>query len=609
MITSKDLSDRSLRKFRLRTTLVVPFVLQIVAAVGLVWFIAYRSGQKAINDVASQLRTELSNRITEKLDSYIEIPKSINRLNATAFARGDIDVSNPRGEHLFWQQMQSYPTLSFMYCGDEEGGFFGVRRLSEQDPTQVILQFSNSDTNFIRQGFGFDSQGDRTMQQIGTFDKPFDPRTRPWYEAAKAAGGEVWSEIYLSFSTLFPTVTASVPVYDQTSTLIGVCATDFFLPQELSIFLQNLEIGKTGTAFIVERSGRLVATSSQEQMVTGSGEQSERLLATTSTNANIRGTAEYLNTQFSNLNQIQSVQQLDFKLNGERQYVQVVPFQDRNLDWLVILTIPEADFMAQINASQRNTLWLSLGALGVAIALGILTSRWITYPIMRVSQASEDIAAGNLDQHVQPSRIIEIEKLANSFNSMSHQLKNSFHLLKEKNEALRITEENYRSIFENALEGIFQSSPDGRFISVNPAMARMYGYDSPEEMIANVTEISSQVYVNPEGREEFQRHLDKYGKVHNWEYQVYRQDGSIIWVEEDTRAVYDTTGTILYYEGIIQDITERKYKEEQIKRQLEELKIEIDQKKREQEVAKITQSDYFRELQEEAESLRLDDDW
>jgi PAS domain S-box-containing protein len=609
MITAKRSGDRPVRKFRLRTTLVVPFVLQIVAAVGLVGFIAYRSGQQAINDVASQLRTELSNRITERLDSYIEIPKAINRLNATAFARGDIDVSNPRGEHLFWQQMQNYPTLSFMYCGDEEGGFFGVRRLSEQDRTQVVLQFSNSDTNFIRQGFGFDERGNLTTQQIGTFDKPFDPRVRPWYKAAKAAGGEVWSEIYLAFSTLFPTVTASVPVYDQANTFIGVCATDFFLPQELSIFLQNLEIGKTGTAFIVERSGRLVATSSPEPMVTGSGEQSERLLATASANANIRGTAEYLNTQFTNLSQIQSVQQLDFKLNGEKQYVQVVPFQDRNLDWLVILTIPEADFLAQINASQRNTLWLSLGALGIAIALGILTSRWITYPIMRVSQASEDIAAGNLDQHVKPSRIIEIEKLANSFNSMSRQLKNSFHLLKEKNEALRITEENYRSIFENALEGIFQSSPDGRFISVNPAMARIYGYDSPEEMIANITEISSQIYVDPHGRDEFQRRLDEYGNVHDWEYQVYRQDGSIIWVEEDTRAVYDTTGKILYYEGIIQDITERKFKEEQIKRQLEELKIEIDQKKREQEVAKITQSDYFQELQAEAESLRLDDDW
>jgi len=126
-------------KFRLRTTLVVPFVLQIIAAFGLVGWIAYRSGQQAVNDVASQLRTELTHRITERLESYVEIPKAINRLNATAFAQGDINVSNPKGEHLFWQQMQIYPTLSFVYCGDEQGGFFGVRRFAEQDSTEVVL--------------------------------------------------------------------------------------------------------------------------------------------------------------------------------------------------------------------------------------------------------------------------------------------------------------------------------------------------------------------------------------------------------------------------------------------------------------------------------------
>ncbi|MDB9375655.1 PAS domain S-box protein [Nodularia sphaerocarpa] len=711
------------RKLRLRTTLVLPFVLQIMAAVGLVGWIAYRSGQQSVDEVANQLRTELTNRITERLETNANIPKAINRLNATAFAQGDIDVSNPRGVHHFWQQLQLYETLSFVYCGDEQGGFLGVRRLSEQDSTKIVLQFSNADTNFMRQGFALDERGDRTVPS-GRFDQPFDPRVRPWYQAAKTTKGEVWSEIYLAFSTQFPTVTASYPVYDPANNaLIGVCGTDLFLPQELSLFLRNLKIGQTGTAFILERSGRLVATSSEEPMVTGEGETSERLLATDSTNSTIRGTAEYLQGRFGSLNDIQSVQQLDFHLHRERQYVQVVPFQDGNLNWLVVLTIPESDFMAQIHASHRNALGLSLVALAAAIAIGLFTSRWVTKPIQQIAQASDKLAQGELNQNVEPSPITEIDTLAGSFNGMAKQLKSSFDALrqseatnraivtaipdlmicakgdgtyldivgndgihevqgvrglnpgntvqeslppdlaelqmhhiqkalatgklqvyeqrltingharyeevrilvlgndevlimvrdisdrKQAEEALRIAEENYRSIFENALEGLFQSTPDGRFMNVNPALAEIYGYDSPSQMLESITDIGKQLYVDPEKRDEFRALIATEDTVSDFEYRCYCKDSSIIWTQIDARVVRDDRGQVLYYEGIVQDITERKRREEEIRRQLQELRIEIDQNKREKEVNMLTESAYFQEVQQELAQINLDEFW
>ncbi|MGA7952728.1 MAG: AAA family ATPase, partial [Gloeobacterales cyanobacterium] len=112
---------------------------------------------------------------------------------------------------------------------------------------------------------------------------------------------------------------------------------------------------------------------------------------------------------------------------------------------------------------------------------------------------------------------------------------------KQAEEALRIAEENYRSIFENALEGIFQSSLDGRFISVNPAMARIYGYDSPQEMMDTITNIATQVYVDPSDQAQFKRQLEENGQVKDFEYRVYQKDGQIIWIQEDTRAVCDNT--------------------------------------------------------------------
>ena len=131
-------------------------------------------------------------------------------------------------------------------------------------------------------------------------------------------------------------------------------------------------------------------------------------------------------------------------------------------------------------------------------------------------------------------------------------------------EALRRAEEKYRSIFENAVEGIFQTTPDGRYLNVNPALARLYGYESSHEVIEAVTDIRRQVYVDPDRRSEFERMLKGHDAVIGFEAQVYRKDGSVIWVSESARAVRDRQGTLLCYEGTVEDITERKRLEQQL---------------------------------------------
>jgi PAS domain S-box-containing protein len=174
---------------------------------------------------------------------------------------------------------------------------------------------------------------------------------------------------------------------------------------------------------------------------------------------------------------------------------------------------------------------------------------------------------------------------------------------------LRIAEENYRSIYENALEGIFQSTVERKFISVNPAMAQIYGYSSPQELMESIQDIRNQVYVDPADEEKCITQLNQRGEVTGFEYRVYRRDRSIIWVRENSRAVVDDGGKLLYYEGMLQDITERKRVETELRRQLEELRIEIDHQKREQDVASITQSGYFQEIQAAIAEVDLEEFW
>ncbi|MEN9260258.1 MAG: PAS domain S-box protein, partial [Thermostichus sp. HHBFW_bins_43] len=136
---------------------------------------------------------------------------------------------------------------------------------------------------------------------------------------------------------------------------------------------------------------------------------------------------------------------------------------------------------------------------------------------------------------------------------------------KQAEEALRQAEEKYRSIYENSLEGIFQTTPAGNYLSANPALARIYGYDSPEELIRELTDIEHRLYVDPRRRQAFVRELETVGSISRFESQVYRKDGSIIWISENARAVRDPQGQILYYEGFVEDITERKKVEQALR--------------------------------------------
>ncbi len=136
---------------------------------------------------------------------------------------------------------------------------------------------------------------------------------------------------------------------------------------------------------------------------------------------------------------------------------------------------------------------------------------------------------------------------------------------KRSEEARNTAEADYRAVFEHATIGIFQSSPEGRFLTVNPAMARIYGYDSAEEMLASITDIGSQLYVNQSSRQDFGRQLLERGEVTEFIGEDYRKDRSVIWTVTRARAVKDAQGGVLYYEGFISDITERMRAEEALR--------------------------------------------
>ncbi|MDQ4004614.1 MAG: PAS domain S-box protein, partial [Actinomycetota bacterium] len=129
----------------------------------------------------------------------------------------------------------------------------------------------------------------------------------------------------------------------------------------------------------------------------------------------------------------------------------------------------------------------------------------------------------------------------------------------------RRAEEKYRSIFENAVEGIFQTTVDGKFVTANPALARMFGYESPEELLAAISDVEDQLYVDPERRAEFGQLARGEGFVYGFEMQMYRKDGSVMWASANARAIRDDADEVVGYEGFVEDITQRKRAEEALR--------------------------------------------
>ncbi len=423
-------SIKSNKTLPLQFVLVVPFVLQIFAAVGLVGYLSFINGQKAVNDLANQLQREVSSRIDQHLDNYLTLPKQINELNADAVLTGKLNLRDFKasGRH-FWKQITVFKSVGFIFYALPSGEYADAG----YDPKngELVIDEKSADTKWNTEVYTTDSLGNRTrLKQSSDSYKPLE---EAWYINAVKTRKPGWSGIYAwTDPPGVLSISASYPLYDRQKQLIGVLGSDLKI-SEISSFLKDLKVSPTGKVFIIERSGELVASSSDAKSYQIVEKDAKRLKATEIADPAIQATAKYIQKQFGGFQKIKGTQTLTFNLDSNsfgqvnRQFVQVTPWSDGNgLDWLMVMTIPESDFMAQINANTRTTILLCLAALIAATILGVYTSRWITRPILRLKAASEAIASGTLEQTVEVKGIGELEALAGSFNQMAGQLRASF---------------------------------------------------------------------------------------------------------------------------------------------------------------------------------------
>ncbi|MEM9091714.1 MAG: ATP-binding protein [Cyanobacteria bacterium P01_F01_bin.53] len=430
----------------LRIVFVGSFVLQLLAAVGIMGWLSFRYEQETINDLATQLRVEVSNRVEERLDDYLAEPLQVMTLNLNDLHNGHSDFQDFEDMRAqLYQQSFVFEGIDQVYLGRTDGEFIGVAQLEDGSRVANATRATGNLNTFA-----LDSEGD--LGQLLRY-KPYDPRLRPWYQAAVEDGEVGWSDIYTWASINTYGLTLYGPYFDEQGLLQGVLGIDLSL-NKISDFLSGLQVGENGKVFIIEPSGELVANSANLPSFEDVDGELQRVHASDIASPQIQATAHHLlgvrdasTTHEHSIDDAPHIEQFTFTANGQRQFARVTHWNDPlGLDWLIVVTMPESDFVEGVRANKRINLVMSAMVLMASIGFAMLVAHYISHPIMRMSQASQALAKASLHKFstdqlpttLKTSSIKEFNGLAIAFNRMSRQLQRSYTQLDDYSQSLEV---------------------------------------------------------------------------------------------------------------------------------------------------------------------------
>ncbi|MBV8882924.1 MAG: PAS domain S-box protein, partial [Chroococcidiopsidaceae cyanobacterium CP_BM_RX_35] len=544
--------NRCSLKLPLLLVLILLFVLLSVGTVGIVEYLCVRNGQQRVQALASRLMDDVSARVNFYLDTYLHTPQLINQLNAAAVTLGELDLENPPAleRHLFTQLMQ-FESISSIQVGNQRNDFRSVMR---QDGLRLIESDSTA-PNRVEE-YALNSAG-RRMQLLGTSQQT-SVRNQLWYQAALLTDKPTWGRVSRLSDTGDLSLTAILPVYDPQGQLRGLFSAAVFL-NSISNFLHHLPVGKSGKVFIIEREGWTIATSNQ--VLSEGNFPFQRFNLIDSDDSLALTAARALIKRFGDFSRIDSSQQIVFSQQGERHFLQVVPAGNRyGLNWLIVVTVPEADFTEQINVNTHTTILLCTGVLVGSLILGLLTAQWINRPIHQLSQASRALAQGEWRQSLkEDSPIAELQVLTHAFNQTAAQLQQSFDRIKS---ALQESEEKFTNVFRTSPDAItIITIPEAYYLEVNDRFLDITGYSREEVLGRTIFELN--LIANLEQVQQIQHLLETPQVLRIIELNILTQSGQIRTVLLSSEAIeLDGQQCLL---SVLGDFTDRKQLEEALR--------------------------------------------
>ncbi|MBL8309805.1 MAG: diguanylate cyclase [Burkholderiales bacterium] len=411
----------------LRAALLIPFVGVVVLVALSISLLSYQTGLKAVDELSEQLLLDISNRVTQATSRHLAASSVV--LNAVApddAASGKaprhadlVPVTLADFEHRMWIASNLFASdEGYLYYGSHAGEFVGLNR-DVAGNYEIRWREADAPARTI-----YATQGPGLRGAVLRSDA-YDPRTRPWFTAATQRGLLTWSSVYVDYTTRALTVTLAKPVFTQQRSQRGVIATDIPLTA-LTEFVRGLQVSQTGVAFIVERDGSLIATSTQEKLFGEDVGKPVRLHANESASALVRQAWAQLRTQGAPLRSVvQGVDIARYSFDGQDGRVHMSATAQRDgagLDWTMVVAVPRSDHMGNLRRTILQNVGIGLVAIALAVAIGFWIMHRVTGDVRRLSEATRLLARGQSPERLFKGRRDELGVIARAMEDFKEGL-------------------------------------------------------------------------------------------------------------------------------------------------------------------------------------------
>ncbi|MEC4806616.1 MAG: PAS domain S-box protein [Jaaginema sp. PMC 1079.18] len=506
-------------------------VLQIVGITSIMGYLSWYNGDRAVQNLAERLVLETSKRITTHLDNYLQTPKHIIALNQFAIAQNNLDYNDfAQLQAHFLNQVQQFQNVISLSFGDRQGQALTIAydRAGILRAAGSLVAFETRVTsgkdNRLNRGYALKPQGDRGKIILETPN--YDPRQLQWYRTGEAAKLYQFTPVIPVFLNpkeasffLSGPLTANGQFQGTLAAMLPLSG--------LNIYLNQLNFSPHGQVFVVESSGDLVATSTLEKPFIKTVNRTEviRRQAINSEDPVTQAAMQAIRDHNLNLEGLKSPQSLSFNLKNRAYFAEITPyFDEAGIDWYIIAAVPRSDFAATINANTHNTILVSLGAMAIAILLGIAIAQWLTRPLQKIERNARAIALGDYNRVIETQTpIAELSTVSDSFNRMTGQLQQAFQRLEQN---LYESEAKYATLFRNSPDTItIATLEEWRWLDVNESFVQLSGYSRAELIGHTAAEVNLIVY--PAEFAHIQAEIRKNCEIHNYELHWRSKSGEI----------------------------------------------------------------------------------
>ena len=415
------------RLVSLRTAILVPFILVVFLILGIFMILWAADYNLLVNEQGTKILSAMSTNTNQELNSLLSEPLRINELysstimNYHLYGKSDVSEIQKITSEYVKKLAPSMPQIGIMCFGDENGNFVGVRPNGADKGYSLMLH--DSRTKELLNIYETDSTDSKLIASY----PGYEPRTRPWYAPVKINPVSRWSEIYINYDEKNEaTISSLVPVFDEKNNFYGVSDVDVKL-NGINEYLRLNKAKGSGVIYIVDNQWRIISHSSTEEVVKvlpGTPATAELMPATESKNPLISDSSAFLMKNKTDLDKITKI-----FVNGNNNFALISKMsQPKDLNWRVIVVIPENDIMGTVKARQNLILFITLliGIFGIIIG-GITLTNVIT-PILKTAEGSKELANGNWDVLIErnTANVYETDLLVHGFNTMSERIKESF---------------------------------------------------------------------------------------------------------------------------------------------------------------------------------------